>query len=347
MPRGYLRRAVRLCAKHTREFIGRHPIAGVSQSFNQVPSLLPSNAVEVAPSRRFRHGMLRMVNARRTAIRIIVNADDFGLTAGVNRAVAELAGARAVSSATLMASGDAFDDAVKVAMERPVLGVGCHVVLVDGLPCAPADRVRSLVDARARLRTSLPLFLLDLQRGRISELEIEREACAQIARLQAAGLRVTHVDTHKHTHLFPRVARPLLRAAMQCGVPAVRNPFEQAWSASLTRGAFTRRLEVSVLRRFEASFQQLRRASGLRSTDGSIGISVTGRLDGNSLARLLDRAHAGTWELVCHPGYNDAALNAMKTRLRGTREVEREALLSHIPRALADGRIDLIGFRDL
>lgn len=291
--------------------------------------------------------MLREVHANGPTARIIVNADDFGLTPGVNRAVAEMAEAHALSSATLMAGGNAFQDAVLLARGQPGLGVGCHVVLVDGAPCAPPHSVRSLVDRNGDLRTSLPLFLIDLQRGRISELEIEREACAQIARLQAAGLQVTHVDTHKHTHLFPRVARPLLRAAMQCGVPAIRNPFEQAWSATLTRGAFVRKLEVSILRRFQASFHQLLRASGLRSTDGSIGVSATGSLNGDTLERLLDRAEGGTWELVCHPGYNDAALAAVKTRLRGTREVEREALLSHIPKAVSRGRIQLIGFRDL
>ena len=190
-------------------------------------------------------------------------------------------------------------------------------------------------------------FVADLQRGRISEIDIEAEAIAQISRLQAAGLTVTHVDTHKHTHLFPRVARPLLRAAMRCGVHAIRNPFEQAWSASLTRGALVRKLEVATLRAFQQRFDQLRRASGLASTDGSIGVSATGNLDQETLERLLDAAQGGTWELVCHPAYNDADLDAVQTRLRGTRDVEREALLAMIPKAVRAGRIELIRFNNL
>ncbi len=280
-------------------------------------------------------------------IRLIVNADDLGLTAGVNRAVAELAGKRALTSSTLMANGAAFDDAVTQAASQPALGIGCHVVLVDGTPVAPADAVPSLVQADGRLRDSLIGFIADLQRGRIREAEIEVEAAAQIRRLQTAGIAVTHVDTHKHTHLFPRVARPLLRAAQACGVPAIRNPFEQAWSANLTRGALFRKIEVAALRNFQERFHILRQAAGLRCPDGSIGVSATGSLDAATLQRLLDAAPDGTWELVCHPGYNDTDLARMKTRLRTTRDIERQALLQLIPGAVAAGRIELIGFRDL
>jgi predicted glycoside hydrolase/deacetylase ChbG (UPF0249 family) len=280
-------------------------------------------------------------------IRLIINADDFGLTAGVNRAVAELASVPALTSATLMANGAAFHDATRQAASQPPLGVGCHVVLVDGTPIANADQIPTLLTPNGRLRNSLVQFIADLQRGRIHEAEIEAEATAQICRVQSAGITVTHVDTHKHTHLFPRVARPLLRAARNCGVLAIRNPFEQPWSASLTRGALLRKLEVAALRNFQERFHILRRAAGLQCPDGSIGVSATGTLDAESLQRLLDAAPAGTWELVCHPGYNDADLNQIKTRLRNTREVEREALQQLIPAAVASGRIELISFRDL
>ena len=280
-------------------------------------------------------------------VRLIVNADDFGLTGGVNRAIGELNAAGCLSSATLMADGSACGGAIAVARQHPALGVGCHVVLVDGSPCADPSAVPTLLGRGGRLRDSLAGFIWDLQRGRISEDEIETEAKAQIGRLQSAGVHVTHVDTHKHTHLFPRVTRPLMRAAMRCGVRAIRNPFEQPWSASLTRGAFLRKLEVTALRRFQASFQQLRRASGLHSTDGCIGVSATGSLDASTLQRILDEAPGGTWELVCHPGYNDADLGAVKTRLRETRNVEREALLRQIAAAVQSGRVHLIGFSDL
>ena len=279
--------------------------------------------------------------------RLIVNADDFALTAGVNRAVGELSQAGALSSTTLMAAGSAFDDAVQTAKANPQLGVGCHIVLVDGVCVAPPDAVSALREGERSLRTSLPRFALDLQRGKIPEKQIEKEAVAQIRRLQDAGLTVTHIDSHKHTHLFPRVARPLMRAAIQCGVPAIRNPFEQAWSASLTRGPLLRKLEVAGLRNFSSTFHKLLRASGLKTTAGSIGVSATGSLDAANLSRLLDGMPEGTWELVCHPGYNDTELNQVRTRLRQTREVERNALLQQIPQGIREGRFQLISFGDL
>jgi len=279
------------------------------------------------------------------AVRLIINADDFGLTEGVNRAVSELYAAGALTSATLMANGQAFTDAASSIGP----GVGCHIVLVDGTPVSPIEQIPSLLDAghKGNLRNSLAGFVTDLQRGKICEREIEIEATAQIRRLQSTGVRVTHIDTHKHTHLFPRVARAIMRAAITCGIPAIRNPFEQAWSARLTRGAIVRKLEVAALRHFQQSFQQVRRAANLRTTDGSIGVSATGKLNTAALQRLIDNIPPGTWELVCHPGYNDKSLDQIRTRLRSTRDIEREALLQLIPAAARSGNIQLINFADL
>ncbi len=265
--------------------------------------------------------------------KLLINADDFGLTPGVNRAIAELHTTGALPSATLMACGAAFDDAVRIAHQQPTLDVGCHVVLVDGTPLAPSNSIPSLLAKTGQLRDSLPNFILDLQRGRILESDIETEATAQIRCLQQAGISVTHVDTHKHTHLFPRVARPLLRAAKACGVHAIRNPFEPVWSARLTRGALIRRLEVTALRTFRATFQKLTQHLGIATTDGCIGVSATGNLDPHNLDTLLNGLPTGTWELVCHPGYNDTDLRSIRTRLTTTRDIEREALLHAIPTA--------------
>ena len=280
-------------------------------------------------------------------VRLIVNADDFGLTEGINRAVTQLFQAGALTSATLMANGPAFQHAVDCAHSNPGLAVGCHVGLLDGAPLAPPKQIAPLLGPDGALRRSLPEFLWQLQRGRIPPSAIRAEAIAQIRRLQANGIQPTHIDTHKHTHLFPRVAEPLLQAAAECGIRAVRNPFEEAWSARQARGALVRRMEVTLLRGFRRSFQSLVQQLDLITTDGSIGVSATGRLDGAVLDALLRAAPAGTWELVCHPGYNDVDLAATPTRLRSTRPIEMEALLSRIPAAAANGSLLLTSFAAL
>jgi predicted glycoside hydrolase/deacetylase ChbG (UPF0249 family) len=284
--------------------------------------------------------------------RLIINADDFGLTQGVNRAIAELHHAKALTSATLMATGAAFDDAVALAHANAALGVGCHVTLTDGIPVSPPQSIPTLLGADGKtFRPSLGNFVQMLVRGKISEEEIEREALAQVEKLQRAGIHVTHLDTHKHTHLFPAVTRPLLRVAERCSIGAIRNPFERSWSLALGHGNRLRRLQVKLLGNLQNRFErqlQIRDARVL-TTDGTIGVSATGHLDAPTLRQLL---HAlppeGTFELCCHPGYNDGDLDRVTTRLRTHRDVERNALLTELPaRSLQPNAPQLINYGDL
>lgn len=259
--------------------------------------------------------------------RLIINADDFGLTEGVNRAILELNAAQVLPSATLMATGPAFREAVHSAFAQTSLGVGCHVVLVDGQPELHPGELPTLAPG-GRLRSNLSTFMVDLFGGRIAASEIEREAVAQIRRIQSTGITLTHLDTHKHTHMFPRVLGPLIRAARACDVPAIRNPFEPDWSLRLTEKApKTRHLQVRTLRLFREQFLRAVRAARLRTTDGALGVLATGTFDTAYVLRLLRNMPPGTWELVCHPGYVDGALRQAGTRLVTTRETERAALL--------------------
>jgi len=284
--------------------------------------------------------------------RLILNADDFGLTPGVNRAIGELAAAGAITSATLMAAGPAFEDAVAVAQAHSALGVGCHIVLTDGVPVSPPESIPSLLGADGiSFRPSLRDFLLALFFGRIREEEVALEAVAQIEKLQRAGIAVTHLDTHKHTHLFPAIARPLLQAAERCGVRAIRNPFEPQWSLALHQGDWQRRSAIRLMARLRPRFERLTQIHSGRilTTDGTVAISATGQLSAPKLAQILDRLPAtGTCELCCHPGYNDSDLDHIKTRLRAHREIEREALLALIPQlAGRDDAPTLIGYGEL
>jgi predicted glycoside hydrolase/deacetylase ChbG (UPF0249 family) len=260
--------------------------------------------------------------------RLIINADDFGLTSGVNRAIAELHQAGVLTSATLMAKAVATDEAVELACAMPTLGVGCHIALVDGEPVLSTQEIRTLRDHRTgRFQPTLGAFLGRLFTGRIRSSEIEAETFAQIALLQKRGLRLTHIDTHKHTHILPAVLRPVLRAAKAGGIRAVRNPFESAWSLRATPGApWIRRAEVSLLRRLEPAFRRIVAEEGFTTTDGAIGVLATGTLDAATVRSLIGRLPIGTWELVTHPGYNDADLRRAQTRLLASREIEREAL---------------------
>ncbi len=266
---------------------------------------------------------------------LIINADDLGYTEGVDRAVLALHAAGALSSATAMAGGSATA-AHALSWTGAHLPVGAHIVLVDGGPASPAKDVRSLLQG-SRFRPKLGPFVRDLWLGRLREGDIEREAIAQMRALQELGLQLTHIDTHKHTHMFPQVLRPLLRAARACGIHAIRNPFEPAWSVRATLHApWLRRAEVRLLTTLRRGFLAEVDRAGLRTTAGALGVAATGTLHGPALAGLFDALDRygrpdECYELVCHPAFHDAALDAQPTRLRAAREVERAALASVVP----------------
>jgi hopanoid biosynthesis associated protein HpnK len=282
---------------------------------------------------------------------LIINADDFGLTTGVNRAIEEAGSAGALTSATLMANSGRFEEAIRIARSLPQLRIGCHIVLIDGEPVS--GDLPSLTGSTAKFKSSLTDFMLAAIRGRLSQAEIQREAEAQIGKIQSAGVAVTHVDTHKHTHIFPQVLQPVLRAAKACGIRAIRNPFEpfRAWplGAMGSRPVLWKRaFQVGLLQKFSASFRESVDREKMITTDGIAGVVATGHLDQELLLATLDALPYGDWELVCHPGYMDADLCASGTRLLESRRVELDALLAEqTKQALAQRGVALISYEEL
>lgn len=283
--------------------------------------------------------------------RLIVNADDLGYTSGVNQAIVKSHTDGIVTSATLMANGRAFSEVKELAKQLPSLSIGCHIVLIDGDPVLPLARHPSLTQS-GRFCDSLKAFAARALAGRLDSAEILAEARAQMHKVQAAGLCLSHFDTHKHTHIFPKVLRPLLLAAAECGVRAVRNPFGAGFPFRelLKRpNLWTRWAEVRALRSsFSGQFRQAVQREGFVTPDGTLGIEVTGTLDETLFTSIASNIPEGTWEFVCHPGYHDSDLQSAKTRLRESREVELHVLTSGRAREiLAQQEIELISYRDL
>ena len=283
--------------------------------------------------------------------RLIINADDFGLTAGVNRAIIEAHTRGTVTSATLMANAGAFDDAVRSARSSANLGVGCHIVLVDGAPVSnPAQIPTLLAPNNSHFENALTSFASRALRGRIKSSDVETEVAAQIEKLRAAGILPTHVDTHKHAHIFPPILKPLLRAAKACGVRAIRNPFGRIALATVARRPqlWKRYGELMLLNPFAKQFRRALEAEGMISPDGSLGVAATGVLDEALFHQILENLPDGTWEFVTHPGYNDSDLDHVRTRLRDSRETELHFLTSpDLRESLQRSGIDLISYRDL
>jgi len=287
--------------------------------------------------------------------RLIVNADDFGLTTGVNRGIVESHQNGIVTSATLMACGSKFAHALSLAEDAPRLSVGCHVVLVDGMPALNATKIQSLITSSSssaspspvpRFRDSLMNFAMAVTAGRIDESEIEAEIVAQVQKLQGAGVPVSHLDSHKHTHMFPAVLRGMLRAAKACGVHAIRNPFEPLVFASL--GGMKRSFQLRMMSGFRRNFRKALDGAGVLAPDGCIGVVATGGLTEQTFRELIQKLPEGTWEFVSHPGYNDAELDQVKTRLRKSRETELSILTSEATKEILQReQVQLISYREL
>src|SRR5690349_464161 len=209
---------------------------------------------------------------------LIVNADDFGMTSGVNRAVIEAHTHGIVTSTTLMANMPAFDDAVRLAKAHPNLGVGLHFNVTQGRPVAEAARVRSLLDERGEFFGTSTAILRRALAGRVRWQEVEIEFCAQVEKVLNAGLKLTHVDSHKHAHALQQVSCVIALAVGRYRINAVWLPREQWRFESLgTSGKLMRRsyaaLGLAQLCRIGPA--RLRRAV-IRTTETFFGVTHTG-----------------------------------------------------------------------
>lgn len=283
--------------------------------------------------------------------RLIINADDFGLTAGVNRAIVEAHQRGLVTSASMMANSAELDQAIALARDLPQLSIGCHVDLIQLAPVSSPAQLTTLTKG-ATFRPGFARFASAALRNRLSAAEITAEAEAQITKLQAPGLALTHFDTHKHTHLFPHVLRALLKAAKARGLRAVRNPFEPEPLVRFSQVSLRPRLlarygAVRALQSMAGKFRRLVEAEGFATTDGTVGIILTGFLNRRRLEALIRLIPEGTWELVTHPGYIDPALRPLSA-LTASRVTELALLTSPDTRTLLQHcGVELISYRDL
>lgn len=283
--------------------------------------------------------------------RLIVNADDFGLTAGVNRGIIEGHQRGIVTSATLMANGAAFEEAAGLARENPKLGVGCHLVLVGGHCVAQRNEIPLLADSEGKLPPDLPRLVAKLTGGKKMAPQLAAEFRAQVEKIREAGIEPTHLDTHKHTHCHPRVMEALAEVAEEFGVRWVRKPFEDVADSLGSAGSLRdlrlkQRLEALAARGGKRAFDRLVRQHKLMTPVRFYGVSLTGRLSPAAVLTILEEVGEGTSELMCHPGYSDEDLKDTGTRLRGEREAELQALVdTEVRNAIPRLGIQLVSYR--
>lgn len=235
--------------------------------------------------------------------RLILTADDFGLSIPVNEAV-ELAHRKGVlSAASLMIAAPAVDDAVERACKLSTLGVGLHVTLLDGRPVLPPDQIPGLVGPEGRFFSDPFRFGLALYLSPELRRQADAEINAQFEHFRRTGLRMDHVNAHRHFHLHPVVLQLIMAIAPRFGLPPVRTPFEPfvpSFKASRNR-AFGRLLSSLFYFAQTSRMRRFLREAGLESNDHLFGLNDSGTLTEPLLLGLLDHLPDGVSEIYCHP----------------------------------------------
>lgn len=233
-------------------------------------------------------------------LKLIVNADDFGISEAVNRGIVEAHERGIVTSTSLMATGPAFEHAVALAQRCPRLAVGVHLTLTEQRPLTETPSLLTTDGALPPHATDLLKLVL---RKQVLLPEIRRELDAQIRRVRAAGIAISHLDGHQHVHVMPGVAGVVAELAAAHGISAVRYPVERVRGYMLVDARHARRVAEQVALRFFCARSPLAR---LRRSDDFVGFYFGGRLDERNLATVLERLpRTGTVELMCHPGADD------------------------------------------
>jgi len=234
---------------------------------------------------------------------LIVTADDFGLAEPVNDAVEQAHRRGILTAASLMVAAPAAADAVARARRLPTLGVGLHVVLMDGVPALPPAAIPDLVGADGLLverpaRTGAAIFFIPRVRR-----QVEAEVRAQFDAFRRTGLALDHVNTHHHYHLHPTVFDIILEVAAEYGSPAIRvvhEPFLRSWRTM--RDDVGRRLANGLIHLplIQRMRRRLRR-NGIASNDILFGLNDSGRMTSRRLLALLPALPTGVTEIYCHP----------------------------------------------
>lgn len=281
-----------------------------------------------------------------SAVRLVVNADEFGLSEAISRGILAAHRDGIVTSTSVLGHAEDIAGVAAMLREAPTLGVGLHLSLLRGHPIAERNKVKTLLVEGGTFPPGAREILVRWMRGKLDPAEIEREFVAQIERAHDAGLRLDHLDTHHHVGFLPPVGRVIEAVARRFGIAGVRSTGEEpslGWVTDLARGALA--TVVGGL-----AWLTRRNMGALRHGPVTWGYAESGRLDEVRILEIVGRLAPGSHELICHPGEADDAAEGFglvpTPPFRRTRELE--ALRSPlVRRALASRGVELCRWSDL
>lgn len=279
--------------------------------------------------------------------RLIINADDFGLCGGINKAVDSLLQSGSLTSVSIMPTGYAFASAVKIAKNNSSINLGIHLCLIDTKPIRSPDKVPSLINKNGLFENKFYIFLMRYMMGRIKKVQVAEEFRAQIEKVREAGIVITHLDSHQHVHMLPGIFSIVLRLAKEYKIPFIRLsciPFNRNYF--LSKATLKRKIIQLILNLMCVCYKPILKKEGLRFTKFSFGFLESGRLKKKEIKAILSQIKDGEYELICHPGLVDEELKQLIGHWRYNWQEELENLsIKNIKEDLDLYGIKLAGFK--
>jgi hopanoid biosynthesis associated protein HpnK len=290
---------------------------------------------------------------------LIITADDFGLHEAVNEAVEQASRRGVLSAASLMMGAPATDDAIRRARSLPGLRVGLHIVLADGPATLAPELVPALADTTGHMDAGMFVKSLRFFAQPTVRKQLDAEIRAQFRAFASTGLKLDHVNVHKHFHLHPTVLGMLLRIGRDYGAPAMRVPAEPLWAATRAN-SWLSPAQTLLLKPWIALMRHRMRTARIMYNDAIFGVSASGAMTEAKLLQVLARLPPGITEIYLHPAtVSGSGIASSMADYRHADELA--ALLSprvhdalaaldgasggytDIPRALHRGKVDPIG----
>ena len=279
--------------------------------------------------------------------RLIVNADDFGLHSEVNHGIIEGYRRGCLRSTSFMAGGRAAEEAAALARENPDLGVGLHLTFVAERPVLPPEKIPSLVDDDGFLWADHMVFIKRFIAGKISLAEVRAECEAQFLRAKALGLSLSHIDSHQHLHVLPKIRTIVLALAKQYGVHKIRLPGEAYFFTGGYPAPLFRHVAKAGLTFLARAGRPLFRDAGVLTPAHFFGMLAGGHMLPAHFLAVLRALPEGTSEIMVHPGRDDKTLDDIYHWKYHWRE-ELAAITSSEAMAYIEAhRIQLISYKEL
>lgn len=240
--------------------------------------------------------------------KLIINADDFGLHENINLGIIAGHTKGWITSTTIMAGGSAFFHAAALAADCRSLGVGVHLTLVGGQPAARPEQIPTLIDREGLLYSKYPLFLRKFCAAAIRPADVRRELVAQVNKVLAAGIQVTHLDSHQHLHIVPGIIDIVIDIAREYNIRAIRIPAEPLFFLGGFRPSAGRIIGRSGLSILAGLARQKARRARLTVPDHFFGMLAGGSMEERFFLKIINSLPDGSSEIMIHPGLNNEIL---------------------------------------